>query len=91
MGEDHLAVVCDTVALKGTGGRNEPVLIVFMSKVEKATAFVRLCRIREDGELSLRQCSSIVRLDNCLIKRALCENKRAWCGTFESRGNRTML
>ena len=31
----------------------------------------------EDGELSSRQCSSIVRLDNVLMKRALCENKRA--------------
>ena len=32
-GGGSCAVVCDTVALKGRGVRNEPVMVVFVSKV----------------------------------------------------------
>ena len=59
--------------------RNEPVLIVFMSKVVH-DGICEASHTWEDGELSWGQCSSSVRLNNFLIKYALCENKRAWCG-----------
>ena len=74
------SLVCDTVCRleRERGGRNEPVLIVFMSKGIGDGICKALSHTWEDGELSLRQCSSIVRLDIFLIKRALWENKRAF-------------
>ena len=53
-------MVCDTVAFKGTRGvRNEPVMVVFVSKV-KVTAFIRLLsHTWEDGELLMTRLMNI--------------------------------
>ena len=73
------------------GGLNEPVLIVFMSKVLGGGICDALSHTREDRELSLRQMFKHRSLGQFLIKHALCKNKRALCETFQSRGDRTMV
>ena len=69
-GGSILRCSCDTVALKGRAGNNEPVFDRIMSELVGNGPGEDLSHTWEDDELSLRKCTNIVRLDNFPIKHA---------------------